>query len=56
MKYQRDSDAVEVFSPEQKAVGSFMLITTPENSICMKDVVLNKAVIYSDCKYVDSFK
>lgn len=28
MKYQDDSDALEVFSPEHKTVGLFMLITT----------------------------
>lgn len=56
MKHQDDSDALEVFSPEHKAVGSFMLITALENSICMKNTVLNKAMIYSYYKYAGSFK
>lgn len=56
MKYQDDSDALEVFSFEHKAVGSFMLITAFENSICTKNMVLNKAMIYSYYKYVGSYK
>lgn len=56
MKYQDDSDALEVFSPEHKAVGSFMLITVLRNSICMKNMVLNKAMIYSYYTYAGSFK
>lgn len=56
VKYQDDSDALAVFSPEHIAVGSFMLITVPKNSICMKNMVLNKAMIYSYYKYAGSFK
>lgn len=47
MKYQDDSDALEAFRPEHKAMGSFMLITEIKNSICMKNTILNKAVIHS---------
>lgn len=47
MKYQGDSDVLEVFRPEHKAMGSFMLITELESSICMKNTILNKAVIHS---------
>lgn len=47
MKYQDDSDALEVFRPEHKPMGSFMLITEHKNSMCMKNTTLDKAVIHS---------
>lgn len=46
MKYQDDSDALEVFRPEHKAMGSFTLITEHGNTICMENMILNKAVIH----------
>lgn len=56
MKYQDDSDALEVFRPEHKAMGSFTLITEHKNSTCMTNMTFNKAVIHSYWKYAGSFK